>query len=139
MYTWFKAKDTLPHDSQNTHRIAISFASDYNMPWSIFMKYPEKGKELLTTSLDHSIWFYENVDFNQWHLFVQECVRSAHGRPLNISWLDIIFCTIGIFLPLQHLQRSRNTGSYCHAAVTGQSQALTANSTIIDIITFVLL
>ena len=97
MYTWFKAKDTLPHDSQNTHRIAMSFASDYNMPWSIFMKYPEKGKELLTTSLDHSIWFHENVDFNQWHLFIQECVRSAHGRPLNISRLDIIFCAIDIF------------------------------------------
>ena len=85
MYTWFKAKDTLPHDSQNTHRIAMSFASDANISWSIFIKYPEKGKELLTTSLDHSIWFYENVDFNQWHLSVFECVRSAHGRPLNIS------------------------------------------------------
>ena len=85
---WIKAKDTLPYDSQNTHRIAMAFASDINMPSSILVKYPEKAKVLMTTSLDHSIWFHENVDFNQWHLFAYECVRSAHGRPLNILWLD---------------------------------------------------
>ena len=87
LYSWLKATDTLPSDSQNIHRIAMAFASDL-MLWPIFMKYQDKKDNLLGTSLDHSIWFHENVDFNQWHLFAYECVRSAHGRSLNISRSD---------------------------------------------------
>ena len=83
MYSWNKPKKEITQDSQNIHRIALSYASDFGLPLVIFHKYPHVSA-LMTTSLDHSVWFHENVDFNQWHLFARECVRSAHGCPLNI-------------------------------------------------------
>ena len=71
--------------SQNTHRVALSFASDMDMPWPVFYKYSTTHANLVYASLDHSIWFHENVDFNQWHLSAIECVRSVHGLPVTMS------------------------------------------------------
>jgi acyl-CoA thioesterase-2 len=35
-----------------------------------------------TASLDHALWFHHPVDFNQWHLFVQDSPVSSGGRGL---------------------------------------------------------
>ena len=70
--------------SQNMHRMALAYASDMLISHAIFMSISDIEPSLVT-SLDHTIWFHENVDFNQWHLFVQECVHSTQGKPLNIA------------------------------------------------------
>ncbi|KFI82311.1 acyl-CoA thioesterase [Bifidobacterium psychraerophilum] len=34
-------------------------------------------------SLDHSMWWYRDVDMSQWHLYVQDTPTAAHGRGLS--------------------------------------------------------
>ena len=34
-------------------------------------------------SIDHSMWWYRNIDINQWHLYVQDTPTAAHGRGLG--------------------------------------------------------
>ena len=65
-------------------RIALAYASDVSLAFAFTIRHVNTVP-LRTLSLDHSIWFHENVDFNQWHLFVQECVRSTQEKPLNIA------------------------------------------------------
>ncbi|MCH4161144.1 acyl-CoA thioesterase [Bifidobacterium sp.] len=36
-------------------------------------------------SLDHSMWWYRDVDMSQWHLYVQDTPTAAHGRGLSQS------------------------------------------------------
>lgn len=38
-------------------------------------------------SLDHSMWWYRDVDVSQWHLYVQDTPTAAHGRGL--SWAKV--------------------------------------------------
>lgn len=34
-------------------------------------------------SIDHSMWWYRDIDINQWHLYVQDTPTAAHGRGLD--------------------------------------------------------
>ena len=34
-------------------------------------------------SIDHSMWWYRDIDINQWHLYVQDTPTAAHGRGLG--------------------------------------------------------
>ena len=34
-------------------------------------------------SIDHSMWWYRDIDINQWHLHVQDTPTAAHGRGLG--------------------------------------------------------
>ena len=79
---WVKAEKRIESTNQNVHRTALAFASDYNMPWPIRLKYP--GREFsLVTSLDHTIWFHRDVDFNKWQLHVLNCQSAVGGTCIN--------------------------------------------------------
>ena len=68
----------------NMQRIALAYGSDSYLAYSVLIsKYIQVP--IATLSLDHSIWFHENVDFNNWHLFIQNCIRSSQEKPLNIA------------------------------------------------------
>ena len=37
-------------------------------------------------SIDHSMWWYQDIDINEWHLYVQDTPIAAHnGRGLGIT------------------------------------------------------
>lgn len=36
-------------------------------------------------SIDHSMWWYQDIDLNQWHLFVQDSPVADHGRSLCVA------------------------------------------------------
>ena len=80
---WMKLKKELDRTDSNLHRIALGYASDWYISGPIVMKYPQYELGLLT-SLDHSVWFHKDIDFNQWHLFDFQCESSGHGQSLNI-------------------------------------------------------
>ena len=70
-----KPTDKILITEQNEHRIAMLFASDYTMPGLITRRYPDCP---ILASLDHCIHFHsDDIDFNNWHLFDQECVYSS--------------------------------------------------------------
>lgn len=36
-------------------------------------------------SIDHSMWWYQDIDLNKWHLFVQDSPVADHGRSLCVA------------------------------------------------------
>lgn len=34
-------------------------------------------------TIDHSMWWYQDIDVNEWHLYVQDTPVAAHGRGLS--------------------------------------------------------
>ncbi|MDF7663537.1 thioesterase family protein [Bifidobacterium sp. ESL0763] len=36
-------------------------------------------------SIDHAMWFYDDIDMNEWHLYVQDAPVAGHGRALGIA------------------------------------------------------
>jgi acyl-CoA thioesterase-2 len=36
-------------------------------------------------SIDHSMWWYRDIDINEWHLYVQDTPTAAHGRGLGMA------------------------------------------------------
>ncbi|KFI46975.1 acyl-CoA thioesterase-2 [Bifidobacterium bohemicum] len=36
-------------------------------------------------SIDHSMWWYDDIDMNQWHLYVQDAPVAGHGRALGTA------------------------------------------------------
>lgn len=80
------SKQPFQHKSQNDHRIALIFATDISMPGVILNVYPNY-KQSLVTSLNHCVWFNNDVDINQWNLFNLRCLSSTNGVTLNMSKL----------------------------------------------------
>ena len=79
---WVRAQPTMDNVDQNMHRIALAFTSDFTMPSSIRFKYPQTVFSLIT-SLDHTIWFHRDIDFNKWHLYVWDCQSAVANTSLN--------------------------------------------------------
>ena len=70
--------------TQNHHRVALAFLSDFSMASPLRLKYPEFTPGVMT-SLDHSIWFHGPVHCNDWFLHSVQCVQASEGTSLNAS------------------------------------------------------
>ena len=71
--------------TQNEHRVALAFLSDFSMTYPIRLKYP-KFEFSITASLDHSMWFHGPVQCDQmWFLHTVECIQAKEGTSLNSS------------------------------------------------------
>lgn len=72
---------------QTTHRALLALGCDQLMLEPIM----RRGGVSLTTpgisfaSIDHSMWWYRNVDVNNWHLYVQDTPTAGHGRGLGTA------------------------------------------------------
>ena len=98
-----KLSGSLPAaSSQNTHRVALAFLSDFYMVFPVRLKYPGFIPSL-STSLDHSIWFHNSVECaaDQWLLQSVECIQASGGTSLNCSH---IYSEDGTLLATCHQQ-----------------------------------
>lgn len=72
---------------QTTHRAILALGCDQLMLEPIM----RRGGVSLTTpginfaSIDHSMWWYRNVNVNDWHLYVQDTPTAGHGRGLGTA------------------------------------------------------
>lgn len=80
---WFRAADhvDLPDDPA-VHEAVLTFASDMMFMDTALVPH---GSSLIDpdvhgVSLDHSVWFHEQIDMRQWHLFQRKSPWAAHGR-----------------------------------------------------------
>lgn len=83
---WIRAFDSLPNDPR-TQQLALSYVCDYtilepslralNLNWS--------SPELITASLDHSMWFHKPARADEWLLYCQESAGVQCGRALNLG------------------------------------------------------
>ncbi|PLS30441.1 acyl-CoA thioesterase II [Bifidobacterium margollesii] len=81
---WMKADGTVDLP-QLCHRAILACGCDQIMLEPIVRR---AGLSFMTpgisyATIDHSMWWYRDVDINQWHLYVQDTPTAAHGRGLS--------------------------------------------------------
>lgn len=83
---WMKADGTVDVP-QVMHRAMLALGCDQLMMEPVLRR---SGLSIATpgisyASIDHSMWWYRDVDINQWHLYVQDTPTAAHGRGLGYA------------------------------------------------------
>jgi len=81
---WFKLKGNIPKmDIPLKHQI-LTYISDYNVLNAAFKPNAEQYSfaNTMTASLDHSMWFFREFDFNDWMLFSAESPSVYGARGL---------------------------------------------------------
>ena len=81
---WMKADGTVDVP-QVMHRAMLAMGCDQVMLEPVLRR---AGLSIATpgisfASIDHSMWWYRDIDINQWHLYVQDTPTAAHGRGLG--------------------------------------------------------
>ncbi len=82
--TWFRAVGPIVCD-QALHRCLLAYASDFGLmatcmrPHGVTYYQPD----MVTASLDHAMWFYQDVRVDEWLLYVCESPVACHARGLN--------------------------------------------------------
>jgi acyl-CoA thioesterase II len=73
--------------SQTLHRALLAFECD-----QVMMEPDLRRAGLSSTtpgifyaSIDHSMWWYDDIDMNEWHLYVQDAPVAGHGRALGTA------------------------------------------------------
>lgn len=86
--SWMKTSSAIPGnylDNQALHKTLFTYASDMTI-WSTSLLphgavYPPN--QISGASLDHAMWFYRPIQFDEWLLYVQESPVSYGARGLN--------------------------------------------------------
>jgi acyl-CoA thioesterase-2 len=81
---WFKLKGNIPKmDLQLKHQI-LTYISDYNVLNAAFKPNAKDYNfgNTMTASLDHSMWFFRDFEFNDWMLFSAESPNTYGARGL---------------------------------------------------------
>lgn len=85
---WMRAKEPVG-GGEAQQQATLAYASDMTFVETALrphgLNYWSGG--LQTASLDHALWFHHPVDFNEWHLFVQDSPASSGGRGLARGYL----------------------------------------------------
>ena len=79
---WFKLKGDVKELDLATKQQILTYISDYNILSSA--RYPHASQAHLgntqTASLDHSMWYFRDFDFNDWLLYVMESPNASNAR-----------------------------------------------------------
>ena len=81
---WFKLKGSIPKmDLPLKHQI-LTYISDYNVLNAAFNPNAKNYNfaNTMTASLDHSMWFFRDFDFNDWMLFSADSPNAYGARGL---------------------------------------------------------
>ena len=83
---WMKV-DGIVQVPQVTHRAILALGCDQIMMEPVLRR---AGLSIATpgisfASIDHSMWWYRDVNINDWHLYVQDTPTAAHGRGLGVA------------------------------------------------------
>ena len=82
MDVWFKVKgDTSGFDLPIKQQI-LTYISDYNILAVALHRHSSKAHwgNTQTASLDHSMWYYRDFDFNDWLLFSMDSPSASNAR-----------------------------------------------------------
>ncbi len=81
---WFRAIDPIGDDPR-LHQAILAYASDMGMLATATRPHPvtRRTPGLKSASLDHSMWFHRPIDFNAWHLYVQDSPIASGGRGFS--------------------------------------------------------
>lgn len=81
-FVWFKLKGEIPSMNKQLKQQILTYISDYNVLNSAFNPNAKNYsfRNTRTASLDHSMWFYRDFDFDDWMLFSAESPSTYGAR-----------------------------------------------------------
>ncbi|QGN53263.1 acyl-CoA thioesterase II [Novosphingobium sp. Gsoil 351] len=82
--TWFRAVAPLPNDPR-IHRAVLAYASDMTLLGTCTMPHGlswARGN-VMGVSLDHAVWFHDDVRADQWLLYATDSTWAGRGRGMN--------------------------------------------------------
>ena len=83
-HVWFRAAGALG-DEQAVHRALLAYASDMTLLDSAAVPHGKSvvDPEMQSASLDHALWFHEDLRMDQWLLYAQDSPWAGHARGLG--------------------------------------------------------
>lgn len=84
-HVWFRLKDTLNTSSLALKQQVLAYISDYNILVTSMHAHANNfhWTDFMSASLDHSVWFFRDFDFNDWLLFSIESPSSQNARGFS--------------------------------------------------------
>ncbi len=78
---WFKASGTLP-DCPALHRYLLAYTSDFSLLTTSLLPHGASiwQPQMQVASLDHAIWFHDEVRMDEWLLYSMDSPWSGGGR-----------------------------------------------------------
>lgn len=82
--SWMRLREPVPTGA-DIQRAILAYASDMMFLRNALLPHSVRpgGSQVQVASLDHAIWFHEQPDFSDWHLFSTSSPWSGHARGLN--------------------------------------------------------
>ncbi|WP_027125994.1 acyl-CoA thioesterase [Gelidibacter mesophilus] len=79
---WFKLKGDASHLDLATRQQVLTYISDYNILAAVMNRHASKAHwgNTQTASLDHSMWYFRDFDFDDWLLYAIESPNSSGAR-----------------------------------------------------------
>ena len=83
-HTWFRLPAPVEAD-QNMHRAMLAFTSDMGILAASMLPHGVNWwtKSMQAASLDHAVWFPEDINMNEWMLYVMESPWAGHARGMT--------------------------------------------------------
>ncbi|MFV0540120.1 MAG: acyl-CoA thioesterase [Aestuariibaculum sp.] len=81
-HVWFKPKGNITDLNLPIKQEILTYLSDYNLLTSALNPHAEKAHfgNTQTASLDHSMWYFRDFDFNDWLLYAMESPNASNAR-----------------------------------------------------------
>lgn len=82
-HVWLKSSQALK-DEPSLHQAVLAYASDFHFLGTALQPHGVaiNDRNLRIATIDHSIWFHQAVDMNEWHLYEMESPKSGNARGL---------------------------------------------------------
>ncbi len=79
---WFKLKGDASQLDVATKQQILTYVSDYNILAAVMNRHASKANwgNTVTASLDHSMWFFRDFDFDDWLLYAIETPNASGAR-----------------------------------------------------------
>lgn len=79
---WFKLKGDSSHLDLATKQQILTYLSDYNILVAVMNRHASKAHwgNTQTASLDHSMWYFRDFDFDDWLLYAIESPNASGAR-----------------------------------------------------------
>ncbi|GAA4884213.1 acyl-CoA thioesterase II [Saccharopolyspora cebuensis] len=81
---WMRAPEKLPDDPL-LHACALAYASDMTLLEPVFLLHgvDRHATDVRLASLDHAMWFHDDLRADEWLLYDQDCPVAGGGRVLG--------------------------------------------------------
>ncbi|CAO1620283.1 unnamed protein product [Parajaminaea phylloscopi] len=81
---WLRAKDAVVGGPE-AQKAALAYSSDFQFLSSIPKALGNSPNINMMASLDHTMWFYNDFNVNEWLLFLMQTQAAGHGRGVVLG------------------------------------------------------